>query len=283
MMRKQSRYILPVILFGIGTVAIATPIAKTLAGYVATDQITRTVLSGGEPEATLFLNSNVWNADKAIFYLNARDKDDSTKYKMIDASKRIYPEINDVEFDLSVFKYSTDKYDRFQFMRVNPRFHAETTPLESSPSIFKVVGSMNSNSYAESTIVFYQDSSDTNHYVANHVALTSGATFKVCDGTNYYNNATTSVDHNHYSISGDGYSNIVVSSTGTYTLDFYLSATNGNHVVLYEEGEISDYLWNYTEFITFSSSVNYYCINGWELNSYTTNKLVADGTSLSFE
>ena len=258
-------------------------VSLTIAGYVVVNSFTRTVASGGILKKSIFLNANIWETDNPVYYLNLHNSSSNT-YLLKEASKVIYPTIGNDDFKLTVFEYDTSAgYDQFQFFRVNPRYQYETTALDTTASTFKVLGSFDTWTYADATTVMYQDFSDPNHYVANGVELQSGATLKICDNSaHYYSNKTNG---NHYTVSNDNDKNVVISETGTYTIDFYVSASNDNHITLLKEGYLQDYQWNWTSLVSYSDSINYYCITGWGsngLSTHSTNHLSVSNGSLVF-
>lgn len=53
---------------------------------------------------------------------------------------------------------------------------------------------------------------------------------------------------------------------------------NGANVPSFTTNDDPKTLWNQTENITYSSSINYYCITGWSTSSYETNHLAVNGS-----
>ena len=82
-----------------------------------------------------------------------------------------------------------------------------------------------------------QDTADANHMYLNHIELEVADQIRVYLDTEDPNvtehNIGVATDGNHYTVGQNG--KLVVSDSGTYTIDFYKHADNGNHISLYDE------------------------------------------------
>ena len=253
-------------------------IGFTYAGYVTVADITRTIAAGTKPKKSIFLNANIWETDSPTYFMYV--KKDSGASTRIEVSKRISPTIGGVKFNLCVFEYDDVANNKLMFQRFNSRYYGETATLSGDASAYKILSSGTNNWTYGTGVALYQDEKDNNHYVANHVALTANQELKVSDSTNWYTNATAG---NHYTINNG---NVKISTAGTYTLDFYLRADNSNHIVLTDENDFDDYVWNYTAWENNGSSTetNYYCVESWTNGaSPDTNVLEVYSGSLRFK
>ena len=83
----------------------------------------------------------------------------------------------------------------------------------------------------DSNLQFTVDAQDANHYTLEDIALTANDEILVHDPSlgddGWYKNAS---DGSHYTVAQNG--NILVSDTGTYDIDFYVTSEYNNHVVL---------------------------------------------------
>lgn len=258
---------------------ICATVSLTYAGYVTVADVTRTILAGTKPKKSIFLNANIWETDTPTYFMYARlNSGESTR---IEVSKRISPTIGGTKFNLAVFEYDDVAYDEIMFQRFNSRYYGETATLSQDASIYKVVSSGQSWNYSTAP-VFYQDEKDNNHYVANHVTLAANEQLLVRDAASNYNDYRNATAGNHYTVVN---SNVQVSTAGTYTIDFYLRADNNNHIVLTDENNFNDYVWNYSAWVgnDDETETNYYCIESWTNgSSLDTNILEIHEGSLRF-
>ena len=96
------------------------------------------------------------------------------------------------------------------------------------PPEYHLLGDHNEWEDDDDEYVLTVDSEDSNHYVFNSIDLVKDKKVKVYDSENniWYGNG----------VSGD---NVTVPETGKYSVDFYVSADNNNHIVLNEKVEYS--------------------------------------------
>ena len=85
---------------------------------------------------------------------------------------------------------------------------------------------------------FVADANNANHYVLAEVELTAEDEMKVNNPAlgdeGWYTNDHT-YENCGFSLSVDG--NIIISETGTYKVDFYVSSDDGNHIVFTKQGD----------------------------------------------
>lgn len=102
---------------------------------------------------------------------------------------------------------------------------------------YYVVGSINSWTVSE-TYGMSQDEDVPTHYYINHVTLAVGDEIKVNGpANNSWFGVASIYEGCHYTV-GEGEDhdgNLIVSEAGTYTIDFYTNASNGNYISLYDE------------------------------------------------
>ena len=93
---------------------------------------------------------------------------------------------------------------------------------------FKVVGSMNDWKYSEGIALVF----DTDHFKTAATALAEGAKFKLFDNTGDAGWRSNQSEWQGCGFTLDNDGNIVVSTAGTYVINFYPNTTNGNYVTL---------------------------------------------------
>ena len=245
----------------------------TMAGYSVAAMADQTVkTNGGLMKKSIFLDCmNIWNVlGKEYYYAKVSDGSSSAwiaPSKEIDVSVTISG-VTDQK-TLEVFELDTTLYNRITFARVNPRCFKETNTLSEDTSEWRVVGgtpAMGNWNHDASTVELYQNVYDSNHYVANHVSLSAGNQLKIhkkAGDTWLSNNSALAYFH----LAGGNQSDIVMDVTGIFTIDFYVSATGENHVVMTKEyqsdADIPLNTWNQTPEITVASDKNYYTIDNW--------------------
>lgn len=277
MMKKHSKKTKVVVAVSL-LAGIFSVTGVTMAGYSVAALADQTVMpNGGIMKKSIFLDCmNIWNVlGKEYYYAKVSDGGSSSKWilpsKTIDVSVTVSGVAS--QKTLQVFELDTTSYDHITFARVNPRCFKETNTLSEDASEWRVVGGTNAMgnwNHDASTVELYQNVYDSNHYAANHVSLSAGNKLKIhkkagdtADGTWLSNNSALAYFH----LSGGNQSDIVMDVTGIFTIDFYVSATGENHVVMTKEyqsdADIPLNTWNQTPEITVASNENYYTIDNW--------------------
>ena len=118
----MKRNKLTISLFALSAVLGASSLAMatiTYSAFVDTKQVAQQAGYSGSVKESIFLNANIWEVDSPIYYMYAF-KNGGAATEWLPVSKTITPVINDVHFTMYVFEFATVKYDRFNFVRINP-------------------------------------------------------------------------------------------------------------------------------------------------------------------
>ena len=242
-------------IFALGLTAVTACFAgTTYALFSASVRVNQGVSSAGIIKKSIYLCPNIWEVNYPTYYMHVW-KDGGTAQDDLKPSKTVSITVSETNMECKVFEYDTVTYDRFLFYRLDGKISG--SGYSSSASETYVLKNFATNT----DIPLYQNINDSNHFIARNVALAANDTLKVFDGVNYYTSEHT--------WTGCGFTlgdnnNIVVTNEGTYTIDFYLSHNENNHIILTNEEDPYNFKWNQTANITYSDSYNVYKIVDWD-------------------
>lgn len=250
-------------LFTIGFVGVAVAsISITGALFSASVRISQGIGSGGLVKKSIYLCPNIWEYDSPSYMMHAFFDSPSGASEELISSKTVSITVSTISstinMECKVFEFDTTKYDSFVFYRLDPKISGTNySQVASDTFVLKKISALED-------IPLYEHNSDSNHLIARHVTLAVNDTLEVYDKNNetHYSNAGGS---SIYTIDGSG--NVKMTAAGTYTIDFYHVHNDGYHIQFTDESEVTNFKWNQTNDISYSSDYNVYRIKNWNGDS----------------
>ena len=116
-MGKQLKHKIYLGLASISLIVASAGVGITFAKYNAVKDVSQIVgYQGKLNQASIFLNANVWEKDKAIYYIFMRDPVN----QYLSPVRTINPTINNITFTMYVFVIENPEGKTFEFLRMNP-------------------------------------------------------------------------------------------------------------------------------------------------------------------